>query len=79
MKTRTELETMAQSIRRGGSFHNFSPADVLALQEFAMDIKDVRLYDVLESYWQGQKHHQHSYALVDCARPMVCACGEIQP
>ena len=81
-KKQKELIERAQYVRRGGSLNLFKPADVIELQTYAMDIKDNRLYDYLEKFWHGDKpaaEHQHAFEVRDCARPMVCACGEVRP
>lgn len=50
---RKELTKLADYVRRGGLMSALSPAKVVKLQNYALDIKDVRLYDYLESYWKG--------------------------
>lgn len=55
IQRRKELEDRAAHVRRGGSIQAFKPEDVLDLQEFALDIKDTRLYDHLETFWAGRK------------------------
>lgn len=57
--TKTDKETKPKGlndqaiyVRRGGSLAVFTPADVLQLQEYALDIKDIKLYDYLEKFWK---------------------------
>lgn len=52
---RSKLIERAAYVRRGGSLDALKPADVIELQTYALDIKDIRLYDYLEKFWCGQK------------------------
>lgn len=55
MKTKEPLKTLDQQaayVRKGGDLRVFKPAEIVRLQEFALDIKDVRLYDYLEKFWR---------------------------
>lgn len=51
-KTQTER---AAYVRKGGSLNIFKPSDIVTLQNYAMDIRDNKLYDYLEKFWAGQK------------------------
>lgn len=73
-----ELETLAGMVRKGANFEGLHPDKVAKLQEWAMDIKDIKLYDVLECYWRRNAAHEHNFKLIDCARRRVCECGEAE-
>lgn len=46
-----ELRKRAQYVRDGGALNVFKPDDVHELQTYALDIKDIQLYDYLNKYW----------------------------
>lgn len=48
---RTELEAKAKYVRHGGDLVKLTNREVIALQEFALDIKDIDLYDELQKFW----------------------------
>ncbi len=48
-KKREELKERAEYVRRGGSLHGFKPSDITELQNYALEVGDVRLYDNLEA------------------------------
>lgn len=52
MKEKIGLEELAQYVRSGGSLKQLKKKQVLTLQEYALDIKDIRLYDMLEKFWK---------------------------
>jgi hypothetical protein len=51
MKDRKELEKLAQKLRDGMDVRSLKKDDVIALQEYLLDIKDIELYDFLQAYW----------------------------
>lgn len=51
MKKQKELIENAKYVRNGGDLRKFNASDVLALQEYALTIGDVDLYDHLETFW----------------------------
>lgn len=53
IKKRKAIAEKASYIRLGGSLAAFKPEDVIELQTYAMDIKDIRLYDYLDKFWKG--------------------------
>lgn len=46
-----ELEEKAEYVRQGGDLAALKKRQVLELQRYALDIKDIELYDLLEEYW----------------------------
>lgn len=55
MKKRIELEDKIRYVKNGGDLKRFKSSEIIALQEYALDIKDVALYDELEEYWSFKK------------------------
>ena len=51
IKAGKTLEERAQYVRRGGCLRVFKPKDINELQTYALDIKDIRLYDYLQKFW----------------------------
>lgn len=48
---REELEAKAKFVRNGGDVSKLNNREVIALQEYALDIKDIDLYDTLQKFW----------------------------
>lgn len=48
MKT---IQEKIEFIRSGGHLGVFRPEEIKELQEKALDMKDVQLYDYLDRYW----------------------------
>jgi hypothetical protein len=52
MKTRKELEELALEVRGGKDIKTISKADIIALQDYCLEVKDIELYDFLQNYWR---------------------------
>lgn len=50
-----ELKDRAEQVRTGADFRGWKKADIVQLQEYALDIKDIALYDWLEFWWSFKK------------------------
>lgn len=53
-----ELEEKARKVMNGEDFTKFSRREILDLQEYALDTKDLDLYDKLEKYWDLKNFQQ---------------------
>lgn len=45
------LEELSKYIKNGGDLRRLTSSEVITLQEYALNIGDVDLYDDLEIYW----------------------------
>lgn len=52
---RIQLEDRAQEVRTGADFRDWKKKDIVALQEYALSINDIGLYDWLEVWWTFKK------------------------
>jgi len=48
---REELEREAQLVRKGKSVSEYKNQEVIDLQDYALSINDIDLYDKLQKYW----------------------------
>lgn len=49
---KTELAKKIEYVKTGGELNVFRPEEIATMQEFALDSKDMRLYDYLEKFWK---------------------------
>ncbi len=45
------LHDKEMHVKRGGSLKGFSPAEVRELEEYALDTRDSKLWDLLQLFW----------------------------
>ena len=50
-----QLEDKAHEVRTGGDFRDWKKRDIQELQDYALSINDVALYDWLEVWWTFKK------------------------
>lgn len=53
VKERERIKELARTVRAGVDLRKLKADDVLAMQEYALDIKDIQLYDYLDIFWRG--------------------------
>lgn len=49
---KAEIQNKIRYVKSGGELNVFSPEEIAEMQEFALDSKDVRLYDYLDKFWK---------------------------
>lgn len=52
MKNQTTIQDQVKYVRNGGDLKALRQDETLRLQEYALDIKDIRLYDYLDKFWK---------------------------
>lgn len=46
------IDDKIEHVKQGYTLTVFTPLEIAELQEYALDKKDMKLYDYLEKYWE---------------------------